>query len=71
MTAEKKNIHFELFTSSAAIKKTSSLNTTEIDQGPKSQITVRLDGRSFVIDLISSIINRHHFPNAFYGRSDE
>ena len=48
---EKKNIHFELFTSSAAIKKTSSLNTTEIDQGPKSQITVRLDGRSFDFDL--------------------
>ena len=48
---EKKNIHFELFTSAAAIKKTVSINTTEIDQGPKSNINVRLDGRSFDFDL--------------------
>ena len=48
---EKTNIHFELFTSSATLKKKPSISTVENDQSPKSNITVRLDGRSFDFDL--------------------
>lgn len=48
---DKKNIHFELFTSAASVKKSAIINTTETKQGPKSNITVRLDGRSFDFDL--------------------
>jgi ring-1,2-phenylacetyl-CoA epoxidase subunit PaaE len=48
---ENKKIHFELFTVPG--EKQSAINrkpSTE-DQGPKSRITVRLDGRSFDFDL--------------------
>jgi ring-1,2-phenylacetyl-CoA epoxidase subunit PaaE len=48
---DKKNIHFELFTTSATAKKPTFINTSETDQGPKSKITVRLDGRSLDFDL--------------------
>ena len=49
----KKNIHFELFTTpgqkqSAGAKEQGA---PEVDAGPKSNITIKLDGRSFNFDL--------------------
>jgi len=48
---EKEKIHFELFTTPG--QKKSSINTTqtEISTGPKSNITLKLDGRSIDFDL--------------------
>jgi ring-1,2-phenylacetyl-CoA epoxidase subunit PaaE len=50
---DKHKIHFELFTSPGQInKKTESSNVVkDIDSGPKSNITVKLDGRSFDFTL--------------------
>ena len=48
---DKSKIHFELFTSSASIKKTEAVIAMQNDDGPKSKITVRLDGRTFDFDL--------------------
>ena len=49
----KKNIHFELFTTPGqqklAVDKEQS--TTEVDAGPKSNITIKVDGRSFNFNL--------------------
>ena len=50
---EKKNIHFELFTTPGqqklAVGKEQS--ATEVDAGPKSNITIKVDGRSFNFNL--------------------
>ena len=48
---EQSKIHFELFTSAAAVDKTTIISTDEDSSSPKSNITVRLDGRSFDFDL--------------------
>ena len=50
MTSKKK-IHFELFSTAGAAKKTSSAITTEKASGPVSHISVKLDGRSFDFTL--------------------
>ena len=48
---DKSNIHFELFTTPGQkITKSEEIQTTE-NIGPTSQITIRLDGRSFDFDL--------------------
>ena len=48
---DKKKIHFELFTTPG--QKESGVRSQEsgVDSGPKSKITVKLDGRSFDFDL--------------------
>lgn len=48
---DSRKIHFELFTTPG--QKTSTQRTAEIktDSGPKSRVTVKLDGRSFDFDL--------------------
>lgn len=49
---EKKNIHFELFTTPGQVygKQTGEKNKN-VDLGPKSNVTIKLDGRSFGFDL--------------------
>ena len=44
------NIHFELFTT-GAMQKTKKEEIVEDDDSPKSQVTIRLDGRTFSFDL--------------------
>jgi ring-1,2-phenylacetyl-CoA epoxidase subunit PaaE len=44
------NIHFELFTTGAMQSKRKE-SITNTDDGPKSQVTIRLDGRTFSFDL--------------------
>ncbi|NOT51773.1 MAG: phenylacetate-CoA oxygenase/reductase subunit PaaK [Chitinophagaceae bacterium] len=46
-----KNIHFELFTSSAAPKSKIQNLKSKIESGPSSKIAVKVDGRSFEFDL--------------------
>ncbi len=50
---EKSKIHFELFTTlgQAQNKKQTTVTESSNDSGPKSNITVKLDGRSFDFDL--------------------
>ena len=47
----KNNIHFELFTSANSHKKTENKKVETEDAGPKSNITIKLDGRSFEFKL--------------------
>lgn len=47
----KKKIHFELFTTPGQAKIKSQKSKTETDNRPKSEITVKLDGRSFGFEL--------------------
>ena len=47
----KNNIHFELFTSASSRKKTEIKKVEAADAGPKSNITIKLDGRSFDFKL--------------------
>ncbi|HMU44862.1 MAG TPA: phenylacetate-CoA oxygenase/reductase subunit PaaK [Chitinophagaceae bacterium] len=47
----KKHIHFELFTSPGQKITKSKSQKTKIDSGAKSNITVKLDGRTFSFDL--------------------
>ena len=47
----KSSIHFELFTTPGQKQATTSKQITKKDTGPKSNITVKLDGRSFAFDL--------------------
>ncbi|MGC4101224.1 1,2-phenylacetyl-CoA epoxidase subunit PaaE [Ferruginibacter sp.] len=47
---DKKKIHFELFTTPGQ-SKNKVKSTENTDSGPKSKITVKLDGRSFDFDL--------------------
>ncbi|MEO5945573.1 MAG: 1,2-phenylacetyl-CoA epoxidase subunit PaaE [Chitinophagaceae bacterium] len=47
----KKNIHFELFTTPGQKKSEIKSQKSETDNGPKSKITIKLDGRSFDFDL--------------------
>jgi ring-1,2-phenylacetyl-CoA epoxidase subunit PaaE len=48
---EKGKIHFELFASPGQKKKTVAKETVADDSGPKSNITIQLDGRSFSFQL--------------------
>jgi ring-1,2-phenylacetyl-CoA epoxidase subunit PaaE len=49
---DKKNIHFELFTTPGQSQhKKSATTVEEMDKGPKSNVTIKLDGRSFAFDL--------------------
>jgi len=48
---DKKKIHFELFTTPGQKQAASSRPQTAADSGPKSSITVKLDGRSFAFNL--------------------
>jgi ring-1,2-phenylacetyl-CoA epoxidase subunit PaaE len=48
---EKSNIHFELFGTAAAYKKSKPDDSKETSSGPKSKITIRLDGRSSSFEL--------------------
>jgi ring-1,2-phenylacetyl-CoA epoxidase subunit PaaE len=48
---DKKKIHFELFTTPGQKQTTNNQQRTTSDSGPKSKITVKLDGRSFDFDL--------------------
>ena len=48
---DKKKIHFELFTTPGHKKSASQKQKTTGDDGHKSKITVKLDGRSFDFDL--------------------
>lgn len=48
---EKKKIHFELFTTPGQKNAVTQKPKVENDDGPKSRITVKLDGRSFDFDL--------------------
>ncbi len=49
---DKKKIHFELFTTPGQIKSKTKNQKSKIDDGgPKSKITVKLDGRAFDFDL--------------------
>ena len=48
---DKKKIHFELFTTPGQKKAVSRKLLAVSDEGPKSKITVKLDGRSFDFDL--------------------
>lgn len=44
------NIHFELFTT-GAMQKSGKQEIVEMDNSPKSQVTIRLDGRTFSFNL--------------------
>lgn len=46
-----KNIHFELFTSSATPKSKIKNQKSKIDSGPASRISIKVDGRTFDFDL--------------------
>ena len=48
---DKKKIHFELFTTPGQKKPGVKSREPGVDSGPKSKITVKLDGRSFDFDL--------------------
>ena len=48
---EKKKIHFELFTTPGQKLKSEVRSQKSESEGPKSKITVKLDGRSFDFDL--------------------
>ncbi len=48
---DKKKIHFELFTTPGQKRTTDNRQPTTDNSGPKSKITVKLDGRSFDFDL--------------------
>lgn len=49
---DKKKIHFELFTTPGETKSTDKTLSKDIStKGPKSQVTIKLDGRSFSFDL--------------------
>ena len=49
---EKSRIHFELFTTPGETKKNKKeIIATEEETGPKSKVTIKLDGRSFSFDL--------------------
>ena len=48
---DKKKIHFELFTTPGQKKSVVRNQESGVDSGPKSKITVKLDGRSFDFDL--------------------
>jgi ring-1,2-phenylacetyl-CoA epoxidase subunit PaaE len=48
---EPKKIHFELFTVPGERRSTIPTRRSTIDSGPKSRISVKLDGRSFDFDL--------------------
>ncbi len=48
---DKKKIHFELFTTPGQKKPEVRNREPGVDSGPKSRITVKLDGRSFDFDL--------------------
>ncbi len=48
---DKKKIHFELFTTPGQKLTTDNRQLTTDNSGPKSRITVKLDGRSFDFDL--------------------
>ncbi len=48
---ETKKIHFELFTVPGEKRSTVATRRSTVDSGPKSRITVKLDGRSFEFDL--------------------
>ncbi len=47
----KSNIHFELFTTPGQKQSVSVIKEAVLDSGPKSNITIKLDGRSFDFDL--------------------
>ncbi|MEP6711902.1 MAG: 1,2-phenylacetyl-CoA epoxidase subunit PaaE [Ferruginibacter sp.] len=47
----KNNIHFELFTTPGQKQSTTHAQQSAEDAGPKSKITIKLDGRSFDFDL--------------------
>jgi ring-1,2-phenylacetyl-CoA epoxidase subunit PaaE len=49
--ADKKKIHFELFTAPGQRQSEVGNRQLATDTGPKSKITVKLDGRSFDFDL--------------------
>ena len=48
---DSKKIHFELFTIPGEKKSAINVKRSSTDSGPKSRITVKLDGRSFDFDL--------------------
>lgn len=48
---DKRKIHFELFTTPGQKQSVASIQRESRDSGPKSKITVKLDGRSFDFDL--------------------
>lgn len=55
---DKRKIHFELFTTPGQKLPSAMTREKSKDEGPKSKITVKLDGRSFDFDLnLSSDIN--------------
>jgi ring-1,2-phenylacetyl-CoA epoxidase subunit PaaE len=47
----KENIHFELFTTPGQKKQAKKIFQDDTDTGPKSNITIKLDGRSIAFDL--------------------
>ncbi len=47
----KAKIHFELFTTPGQKHSTVQIQQTEVSSGPKSNVTIKLDGRSFDFDL--------------------
>ena len=51
MGLDKSKIHFELFTSVNSFAKQQKIETADSNSGPKSSITIKLDGRSFMFDL--------------------
>ena len=51
LNIEKKKIHFELFTTPGQKKMTVDIKQMTENTGPKSKITVKLDGRSFDFEL--------------------
>ncbi|HCY90033.1 MAG TPA: phenylacetate-CoA oxygenase/reductase subunit PaaK [Chitinophagaceae bacterium] len=49
---DKKKIHFELFTTPGqSVQKTKQASQEEADKGPRSQVSIRLDGRTFSFEL--------------------
>jgi ring-1,2-phenylacetyl-CoA epoxidase subunit PaaE len=46
-----KNIHFELFTSSSQQKSKTKNQKSKTESGPQSNITIKVDGRSFDFSL--------------------
>jgi len=47
----KKNIHFELFTTPGQRQSTAKKTESAVETGPRSHVTIRLDGRSIDFDL--------------------
>ncbi len=48
---DKKKVHFELFTTPGQAQAAATKRNASVDEGPKSKVTIKLDGRTFDFEL--------------------